>query len=124
MTMEDVRRPVTVARDGAWAEWAPSGRTAVPLIVLLVLIANAIGVGTVVLLLVGVDDGSGRTGRTEVLWTAAAYLVVAFPVGTVAGLRRQRSTTRGLMAGREPTSEEAAQALRLPLDTALTAAWI
>ena len=124
MTTEDVKRPVTVARDGAWAEWAPSGRSAVPLIVSLVLIANAIGVGTVVLLLVGVDDGSGRTGRTEVLWTAAAYLVVAFPVGTVAGLRRQRSTNRWLTDRREPTGAEAAQALRLPLDTALTAAWI
>jgi adenylate cyclase len=124
MTMEDVRRPVTVVRDGAWAEWAPSGRSAVPLIVSLVLVANAIGVGTVVLLLVGVDDGSGRTGRTAVLWTAAAYLVVAFPVGTVAGLRRQRSTNRWLTERREPTGAEAGQALRLPLDTALTAAWI
>ena len=53
MTTEGLRRPVTVARDGAWAEWAPSGRSAVPLIVSLVLIANAIGAGTVVLLLVG-----------------------------------------------------------------------
>ena len=110
MTTEDVRRPVTVARDGAWAEWAPSGRSAVPLIVLLVLIANAIGVGTVVLLLVGVDDGSGRSGRTAVLWTAAAYLVVAFPVGTVAGLRRQRSTNRWLTDRREPTGGWAARA--------------
>ncbi len=124
MTAEDVERPVTVARDGAWAEWAPSGRTAVPFIVLLVIVANAVGVGTVVLLLVGVDDGSGRTGRTEVLWTAAAYLLLAFPVGTVAGLRRQRSTNRWLTELREPTGAEAAQALRLPLDTALIAASI
>jgi adenylate cyclase len=124
MTSDGNRRPVTVARDGAWAEWAPSGRTAVPFIVLLVLLANLVGVGTVVLLLLGVDDGSGRSGRTELLWTAAAYLVVALPAGTAVGLRRQRSTNRWLMAGREPTGAEAAQALRLPLDVALIAASI
>ena len=115
---------MTFARDGAWAEWAPSGRTAVPFIVLLVIVANLVGVGTVVLLLVGVDDGSGAGGRTEVLWTAAAYLVLALPAGTAAGLRRQRSTNRWLMAGREPTGAEAGQALRLPLDVALIAATI
>ncbi|CCG01990.1 adenylate/guanylate cyclase domain-containing protein [Blastococcus saxobsidens] len=111
----DVRRPA------GWAEWAPSGRLAVPVIVLLVIGANLIGVGTVVLLLIGVDDGSGRTGRAEVLWAAAAYLAVALPVATVAGLRRQRVTNRWLTAGREPTRDEAAHALRLPLDTASTA---
>ena len=110
-----------VARDGAWAEWAPSGRTAVPFIVLLVIVANLVGVGTVVLLLVGVDDGSGGSGRTEVLWTAAAYLVVALPAGTAAGLRRQRATNRWLTDRREPTPAEAGHALRLPLDTALVA---
>ena len=31
---------MTVARDGAWAEWAPSGRTAVPFIVLLVIVVG------------------------------------------------------------------------------------
>ncbi|MGY1754745.1 adenylate/guanylate cyclase domain-containing protein [Blastococcus sp. SYSU D01042] len=124
MTSDGSRRPVTVARDGAWAEWAPSGRTAVPFIVLLVIVANLVGVGTVVLLLVGVDDGSGAGGRSEVLWTAAAYLLLALPAGTAAGLRRQRSTNRWLMAGREPSGAEAGQALRLPLDVALIAAWI
>jgi class 3 adenylate cyclase len=124
MTSDGARQPVTVVRDGAWAEWAPSGRSAVPFIVLLVMVANLVGVGTVVLLLVGVDDGSGRSGRTEVLWTAAAYLVLALPAGAVAGLRRQRSTSRWLMQGREPTGAEAGQALRLPLDTALIAASI
>ncbi|SOC46669.1 adenylate cyclase [Blastococcus aggregatus] len=124
MTSDGGKRPVTVARDGAWAEWAPSGRTAVPFIALLVIVANLVGVGTVVLLLIGVDDGSGGSGRTEVLWTAVAYLVVALPAGAVAGLRRQRSTSRWLMQGRAPTGDEAAQALRLPLDVALIAASI
>jgi hypothetical protein len=114
---EDVRR-----RLGGWAAWAPSGRLAVPVIILLVIGANLVGVGTVVLLLIGVEDGSGRTGRAEVLWTAAGYLVLALPLATVAGLRRQRVTNRWLMAGRAPTGEEAAHALRLPLDTALIAA--
>src|SRR5688500_11291527 len=113
-----------VRRDGAWASWTPSGRAAVPAIVLLVIVANLVGVATVVLLLIGIEDGSGDTGRTTVLWAAAVYLVVAFPVGTVAGLRRQRVTNRWLMAGRDPTGAEAGQALRLPVDTALIAGLI
>jgi class 3 adenylate cyclase len=110
----------TVRRDGLLASWEPSGRLAVPVIVLLVNVANLIGVGTVVLLLLGVDDGSSE-GRLPVIGTAAVYLLVAFPVGTVAGLRRQRGTNRWLMAGRAPTASEGAQALRLPVDTALIA---
>ena len=47
------------AVSGGWASWAPSGRSAVPLIVLLVISANLVGVATVTLLLVGVNDGSG-----------------------------------------------------------------
>lgn len=108
-------------REGAWASWAPSGRGAVPLIVVLVIVANMVGVATVVLLLIGVDDGSAARARTPVLITAAAYLVVAFPVGAIAGLGRQRATNRWLMAGREPTVEEAAQALRVPVESALIA---
>src|SRR4051794_36037471 len=76
------------------------------------------------MLLVGIEDGSGSTGRGPVLLVVAAYLAVALPVGIVAGLRRQRTTNRWLMAGREPTGEEAGQALRLPVDTALIAALI
>jgi class 3 adenylate cyclase len=113
-----------VRRDGVLASWAPSGRAAVPAIVLLVVVANLVGVATVVLLLIGIDDGSGDTGRTAVLWAAAAYLAVAFPAGTVAGLHRQRATNRWLVAGREPTGDEAGQALRLPVDTALIAGLI
>ncbi|MBN1091793.1 adenylate/guanylate cyclase domain-containing protein [Blastococcus sp. TML/M2B] len=124
MTSDGSPWPVPVARAAAWAEWAPSGRSAVPFIALLVIVANLVGVGTVVLLLLGVDDGSGRTGRTEVLWTAVAYLVLALPAGGLAGLRRQRSTTRWLLQRREPTPAEAGQALRLPLDVALVAAAI
>ncbi|TFV68161.1 UNVERIFIED_ORG: HAMP domain-containing protein [Bacillus sp. AZ43] len=113
--------PQPVPRDGVWASWAPSGRAAVPAIVLLVIVANLVGVATVVLLLIGVEDGSGSSGRSTVLWAVAAYLVVAFPAGTVAGFRRQAVTNRWLMAGRDPTSAEAGQALRLPVDTALIA---
>jgi class 3 adenylate cyclase len=114
----------TVRRDGVWASWAPSGPVAVPAIVLLVIVANLVGVATVVMLLIGVDDGSGTTGRTQVLVAVAAYLVVAFPVGVLLGLRRQRVTNRWLMARRDPTSAEAGQALRLPVDTALIAGGI
>ncbi|MGY2082824.1 adenylate/guanylate cyclase domain-containing protein [Blastococcus sp. SYSU DS0539] len=124
MTDQQGSRPRTVARDGGWAEWAPSGRLAVPVIVLLVIAANLIGVGTVVLLLIGVEDSRGSAGRAEVLGAAAAYLAVALPLAVVAGLRRQRATNRWLMAGRDPTGEEAAHALRLPPDTALIAALV
>ncbi|MGY2004286.1 adenylate/guanylate cyclase domain-containing protein [Blastococcus sp. SYSU DS1024] len=113
----DVRRRLT-----GWAEWAPSGRLAVPVIVLLVIAANLIGVATVVLLLIGVEDSGSSAGRAEVLGAAAVYLAVALPLATIGGLRRQRATNRWLMAGREPTGEEARQALRLPLDTALVGA--
>jgi class 3 adenylate cyclase len=113
--------PQLVDRGGLWASWSLSGRIAVPAIVLLVLVANVIGVATVVSLLIGVEDGSGSSGRTPVLLAAAGYLAVALPVGALAGLRRQRVTSRWLMAGREPTSGEAAHALRLPVDTALIA---
>ncbi|MDP5182368.1 adenylate/guanylate cyclase domain-containing protein [Blastococcus sp. BMG 814] len=114
---EDVRRRLT-----GMAGWAPSGRLAVPVIVGLVIAANLVGVGTVVVLLLGVEGDRGSTGRAEVLWAAAAYLAVALPLAVLAGLGRQRATNRWLMAGRGPTVEEARQALRLPLDTALVAA--
>jgi class 3 adenylate cyclase len=110
----------TVRQDVGWTYWAPSGRVAVPAIVLLVLGANLVGVATVIMLLIGVDDGSTE-GRTPVLMAAAAYLVVALPGAVLAGLRRQRVTNRWLMARRSPTSAEAAHALRLPVDTALVA---
>ncbi|MGY1602422.1 adenylate/guanylate cyclase domain-containing protein [Geodermatophilus sp. SYSU D00815] len=111
------RQPAVADR----ASWAPSGRGAVPLIALLVVTANLVGVGTVTLLLVGVSGGPGR-GSAVVLWTALGYTLVALPVGTLAGLRRQRVTDAWLAAGREPTPEEAAHALRLPVDTAAVAA--
>ncbi|SOE01570.1 adenylate/guanylate cyclase domain-containing protein [Blastococcus haudaquaticus] len=114
----------TVGRDGGRGSWEPTGRAAVPAIVLLVIVANLVGVATVVLLLIGVEDGSGDGGRGPVLWAVAAYLVLALPAGTIAGFRRQRVTSRWLMARREPTGEEAGQALRLPVDTALIAGLI
>ena len=82
MTAERTTGPQTVRGDDPWTYWAPSGRGAVPAIVLLVIVANLVGVATVVLLLIGVDDGGGDTGRAPVLLAAAAYLVVALPVGT------------------------------------------
>ena len=110
----------TVRKDDGWTYWAPSGRVAVPAIVLLVLVANLVGVATVTMLLVGVDDGSTE-GRTPVLVAVAVYLVVALPLAVLAGLRRQRVTNGWLMARRAPTSAEAGHALRLPVDTALVA---
>src|SRR4051794_14112408 len=111
-------------RRGDWASWAPSGRGAVPLIVVLVNVANLVGVATVTLLLVGVSGDSDATGRAAVLWTALGYTVVALPVGTLIGMRRQRVTNAWLMGGRDPTTEEAAHALRLPVDTAIVAGLI
>jgi adenylate cyclase len=108
-------------RHGDWASWAPSGRGAVPLIVVLVNVANLVGVATVTLLLIGVSGNSDGGGRAAVLWTALGYTVVALPVGTLIGMRRQRVTNDWLMAGRDPTSDEAAHALRLPVDTAIVA---
>src|SRR3954463_2479450 len=108
-------------RHGDWASWAPSGRGAVPLIVLLVNVANLVGVTTVTLLLIGVSGDSDGRGRAAVLWTALGYTVVALPVGTLIGMRRQRVTNAWLMADRAPTTAEAAQALRLPGDTAIVA---
>jgi class 3 adenylate cyclase len=113
--------PETVRRDDPWTYWAPSGRGAVAAIVSLVLVANLVGVATVTMLLIGVDDGGGSDGRTAVLIATGCYLLVALPAATVAGLRRQGVTNRWLVAGRQPTSAEAAHALRLPVDTALIA---
>jgi adenylate cyclase len=109
-------------RSGDWASWAPSGRLAVPVIVLLVNVANLVGVATVTLLLIGVSgDADGGDGRAAGLWTALGYTVVALPVGTLVGMRRQRVTNAWLMADRAPTTAEAAEALRLPVDTAIVA---
>jgi adenylate cyclase len=109
---------------GGWTTWAPAGRIAVPFIVLLVVVANLVGVATVTLLLVGVDDGAADTGRGPVFLAVLVYLAVSLPVGMVAGLRRQRPTNAWLMAGREPSRAEAARALRLPVDSALVAGLI
>jgi adenylate cyclase len=105
----------------AWASWAPSGRLAVPVIVALVLVANLVGVATVIGFQLAVSGGSGSTGQAAVLLTVAGYLVLALPVATLVGIRRQRPTNRWLFAGRAPTPAEAARALRMPMDTALVA---
>ncbi len=103
-----------------WAEWAPGARLAVPLIVSLVVLANLVGVATVTLLLLGVDDGSSA-GRTPVLLAAAGYLLLAIPLGTVLGVRRQRGTNRWLVAGRPPDGAEARRALRIPVEAGIAA---
>lgn len=99
-----------------------SGRAAVVLIVLLVNVANLVGVATVTLLLFGVSGGTPFSSRLAVLLTAAGYTLVALPAGTVVGLRRHRVTNAWVMADRRPTPLEAGFALRLPVDTALIAA--
>jgi len=113
---------------------APSGierpvpraaRSTVPLLVGLVVVANLVGVVTVTMLLLGLSgdgDPADDTGRTVLLLVGAGYLVLALPVSVLAGLRRQRITNAWLAAGREPTRDEAAHALRLPVDTARVAA--
>jgi adenylate cyclase len=109
------------------ASWlaARAERGTVPLLVGLVVGANLVGVVTVTMLLLGLSGGGDpddTDGRTILLVVAVGYLVLALPVGVVAGLRRQRVTNDWLIAGREPTREEAAHALRLPVDTARVAA--
>ncbi|SFL72764.1 adenylate/guanylate cyclase domain-containing protein [Geodermatophilus ruber] len=111
------------ARDDARLEWTPSGRIAVPAIVLLVVAANLVGVGTVAVLLLGLSvDAQGSSGRATIVLTAAGYLAVALPLGAFAGMRRQRATAAWLSVGRQPRPEEARRALRLPLDIGLIAA--
>src|SRR4051794_23686759 len=100
----------------ARGEPAPTGRLAVPVIVLLVLLANLVGAGTVLGLQLAVSSGSPSAGQAVVLLTVAGYLVLALPVATLVGIRRQRPTNRWLFAGRAPTRTEAAHALRMPLD--------
>jgi adenylate cyclase len=116
--------PREVERRGSWTTWAPSGPGAVPLIVGLVLLANLVGVATVTVLLIGVAGGTGGGNRPAVLITSAAYLVVALPVGLLAGLRRQRVTNAWLLHGGEPTQEQASRALRMPVDAAVIAGLI
>ncbi|MGY1636272.1 adenylate/guanylate cyclase domain-containing protein [Geodermatophilus sp. SYSU D00742] len=107
-------------RVDAALEFAPRGRRAVPYIVLHVLAANLVGLAVVSLLLWGLSAGArDPAGRTAIVLSAVGYLVVALPLGVLAVLRRQRLTVAWLRAGRSPTPEEAAQALRLPADVAL-----
>ena len=105
--------------------WTTGGKGTVVSLIGLVVGAHVVGVTTVALLLVGLSGGTdpANAGTRLVLsLVALGYLVLALPLGTVAGLRRQRVTNEWLLAEREPTRDEAAHALRLPLDTALVAA--
>jgi len=116
------RGPRWLRRLDAWASWAPSGRSAVPVITVVVLVANLVGVASVAILLLGVTSGpESSAGRTTVVVTAAGYLAVALPVGVLVGRRRQRSFHRWAAAERDPTREEAASTLRLPVDIGLVA---
>ena len=56
----------------------------------LVLVANLVGVATVIGFQLAVSGGSGPTGQAAVLLTVAGYLVLALPVATLVGIRRQR----------------------------------
>ena len=101
------------------------GRGTVQRLVALTVGAHLVGVTTVALLLVGLSGGRSPENagtRLVLLVGALGYLVLALPLGIAAGLRRQRVTNGWLLAGRPPTRDEAAHALRLPLDTALVAA--
>jgi adenylate cyclase len=120
--MRDV--PAAARRLDAALEWAPSGRRAVPVLVVLVVVANLAGVATVGLLLLGLSTGAHDPagGRTVIALTALAYLAVALPLGVLVGLRLQRPTAVWLATGRRPTPSDAARALRLPVDIALVAA--
>ena len=114
----DPVRPATRA-------WAAGGKGTVLRLIGLVVGAHVVGVTTVALLLVGLSGGTDPEyagTRLVLLVVALGYLVLALPLGTAAGLRRQRVTNEWLLAEREPTRDEAAHALRLPLDTALVAA--
>ncbi|MCW2582053.1 MAG: Adenylate cyclase, family protein 3 [Klenkia sp.] len=97
---------------------APADRVVVPVIVLLVVLANLVGAGVVTLLLLGVNTSDSTTARLVTAITGAGYLLLAVPVGTVWGLRRQRRTNAWLWSGREPTPGETVVALRLPADVA------
>src|SRR3712207_8899468 len=55
-SMRDV--PAAARRLDAALEWAPTGRRAVPVTVVLVVVANLVGVGTVALLLIGLSAGA------------------------------------------------------------------
>ncbi|KQS69106.1 hypothetical protein ASG41_22445 [Modestobacter sp. Leaf380] len=99
----------------------PASRVVVPAVVLLVVLANLVGVATVTLLLLGVSDDGG-VGRLVLLVVAGGYLVLAVPAGTVAGLRRQRVTNAWLWSDRSPTPAETTIALRLPADVARVSA--
>jgi adenylate cyclase len=58
-------------------------------------------------------DHPGRVTLLNVL-VFAAYLAVAFPIGTVWSLRRVRLIADWMVSGREPTPEERDAALRAP----------
>ena len=74
---------MTTVRPG-WTSWAPSGRLAVPVIVVLVIVANLVGVATVTCCSSGSPMRRAH-GTTTVLLMAAGYLVVALRPGSSPG---------------------------------------
>ncbi|EHR59164.1 adenylate/guanylate cyclase domain-containing protein [Saccharomonospora cyanea] len=78
------------------------------------------GAGLVLLLLTlqGLPDDLGP-GRWAILASALAYVVLALVVGTVWAGYLQRRTVLWFLAGRAPTAQEAARALRIPVDLAV-----
>jgi adenylate cyclase len=70
----------------------------VPVTVVLVVVADLVGVGTVALLLIGLSAGAHdpEGGRAVIVLTALDHLAVALPLGVLVGLRRQRPTAARL----------------------------
>ena len=92
---------------------------------LLAIGASGIGAAVVaVVLLLLTPVGSQVVGhdRVVLLATAISYVVVAVIVGVAVGVTMQRRTVLWLVLGRQPTTEEATRALRLPSQLALLVA--
>ena len=104
----------------------PTARTGLPYAVrtvvgvaAAVVSANLVGVATVAALLIGLNANAPHNQRTVLLTVSAAYAATATTFGTVIGISLHKRTLRWLIAGVVPTSVEARQALRTPVDLAL-----
>lgn len=97
-----------------------SGRRLFPTLAVVVVTAQLVSLGSVLLLLSGASGAElHAAGRGTVLLVAVIYLLVAVPVTAVVGHRRQQPTRVWLAADRDPTPFEAGRALRLPADVAI-----
>ncbi|MGK5111764.1 MULTISPECIES: adenylate/guanylate cyclase domain-containing protein [unclassified Geodermatophilus] len=102
-----------------WLGSAPPDPRAMAVVARHVLVFNLLGLAVLGLLLLGLSAGArDPSGRVAIVLSTVGYLALALPLGVRAVLRRQRLTVAWLRAERPPTPEEAAQALRLPVDVA------